>query len=139
MDTEVIIEKVNVIKRCLSRIEDITGGDPNALNEINAQDAYVLNLQRAIQATIDLANVVIKHYQWSLASTYRETFETLHEKKVISTRVSGQMQQMCGFRNIAVHDYRKIDIEILKSILTNDLHDIEKYYHEVLQYTNPGE
>ncbi len=32
-----------------------------------------------------------------------------------------------GFRNIAIHDYVKLDVKILQSILTSNLTDIEDY------------
>ena len=39
---------------------------------------------------------------------------------------------MVGFRNIAVHEYQNIDNEILKSILQNNLRDIEEFYKIIL-------
>lgn len=39
---------------------------------------------------------------------------------------------LSGFRNIAVHDYQDIDIEILKTILTENLYDLEKFYSKIL-------
>jgi uncharacterized protein YutE (UPF0331/DUF86 family) len=42
------------------------------------------------------------------------------------------MNAMVGFRNIAVHEYQNIDKEILKSILQNNLRDIEEFYKSIL-------
>ena len=38
---------------------------------------------------------------------------------------------MVGFRNIAVHDYQRIEIDILKSILFKHLKDFEQYYSAI--------
>ena len=43
------------------------------------------------------------------------------------------MQKMCGFRNIAVHDYRTLSKPILKSILTDHLKDLEDFYGEIVR------
>jgi uncharacterized protein YutE (UPF0331/DUF86 family) len=44
------------------------------------------------------------------------------------------MEAMVGFRNIAIHDYQTIDKEILKSILSNNLKDLEDFYTSLLIY-----
>jgi uncharacterized protein YutE (UPF0331/DUF86 family) len=43
------------------------------------------------------------------------------------------MESMIGFRNIAVHDYHSLKVEILKSILTSTLKDLEEFYTAVLK------
>jgi len=44
------------------------------------------------------------------------------------------MLKMTGFRNIAVHNYQALDLNILKSILVNNLKDIEDFYSALLRY-----
>ena len=56
MADDVVLNKTGVIERCLQRIEDEYDGNPSNLREnLTRQDAIVLNLQRACQASIDLA------------------------------------------------------------------------------------
>jgi len=54
-DRDVVLAKVATIQKCLGRILDVTRLDPECLEDIDKQDIFVLNLQRAIQACIDLA------------------------------------------------------------------------------------
>ena len=42
------------------------------------------------------------------------------------------MQKMVGFRNIAVHYYQAIDPNILKSIISHHLKDLEDFYSCVI-------
>jgi len=42
------------------------------------------------------------------------------------------MEKMTGFRNIAIHDYQALNLDILKSILTGNLKDLEDFYAAVL-------
>ena len=44
------------------------------------------------------------------------------------------MEGMVGFRNIAVHNYQSLDGEILRSILGEQLADLEEFYATVLEY-----
>lgn len=50
-DKDIVIAKVATIQKCLERIRDVTALDPASLDDIDKQDIYVLNLQRAIQAS----------------------------------------------------------------------------------------
>ena len=47
----------------------------------------------------------------------------LRGAKLIDADVADRMARMVGFRNVAVHDYRKLDLEIVKSIVTERLDD----------------
>lgn len=52
---DIVYAKIGIIKRCLKRIAQTTELDPAALDDFDKQDIFVLNLQRAAQAAIDLA------------------------------------------------------------------------------------
>ncbi len=94
----------------------------------------MLNLQRAIQSTIDLAAHVIADEGYGLPSELGENFSILENKKIIKKDLAGRLKNMVGFRNIAVHDYAAIDPEILKAILKKDLKDIEEFYTVLLRH-----
>ena len=42
---------------------------------------------------------------------------------------------MVGFRNIAIHEYEDIDVDVLKSILKHHLPDVEAFYSAIVQYS----
>jgi len=67
-----------------------------------------------------------------LPNSSRELFELLNKAGIISEEVSKQMQGMVGFRNIAVHDYQNLNLEIVVSIVQKHLDDFEKFTQEVL-------
>lgn len=89
---------------------------------------YEINLQRAIQACIDIANVIIAKEGLGLPNTYRQAFEILAKHEVISQDLMKIMVAMVGFRNISVHDYELVDPAIVKSIVEKHLPDLEKFY-----------
>ena len=47
---------------------------------------YELNLQRAIQASIDLVNIVIAKEGLGLPNTYKQSFEILNKHSVITMK-----------------------------------------------------
>jgi uncharacterized protein YutE (UPF0331/DUF86 family) len=54
-DKDIILEKITNIKRCLNRIKDVTKLKPESIEDYNTQDIFILNLQRAVQAAVDIA------------------------------------------------------------------------------------
>lgn len=134
VDHNVALAKVAIIRRCLDRIRTTTGMNPDSLDDYDKQDIFVLNLQRAVQAAIDLAAHVTAMDDLGWADKMRDHFRFLQEGGVISKELSGKLQKMVGFRNLAVHDYHAMNIDILKSILRDDLGDLEAFYQAVLKH-----
>ena len=133
-DRDVVLAKVAAIQKCLRRIKDVTGLDSDRLDEIDAQEIFVLNLQRAIQSAIDLATHIVASEGLGIPDTIRGNFVLLERGKIITKPLSKKMQSMVGFRNIAIHDYQALDVDILKAILSKNLKDIEQFYIAVLTH-----
>ena len=61
MVDDVIVNKVATIERCLARVCEEYGGDERNLRDnLTRQDSIILNLQRACEASIDLAMALVK-------------------------------------------------------------------------------
>jgi uncharacterized protein YutE (UPF0331/DUF86 family) len=52
-----------------------------------------------------------------LPQSSREVFALLAEYNIIPKVLGAALQKMVGFRNIAVHDYTKINIAIIRKII----------------------
>jgi len=131
-DPDVVLAKVAAVQRCLKRIQETTMLEPESLDDIDKQDIFVLNLQRSVQAVIDLATHVVASEGLGLSDTVKGNFKLLQDAGVISKELAAKMESMVGFRNIAMHDYQAIDKDILKSILIHNLKDLEDFYTIVL-------
>jgi uncharacterized protein YutE (UPF0331/DUF86 family) len=122
---DIVYSKINIIKNCVAAIGKAT-------REVSDPDfqlgLYELNLQRAIQACIDLAHVTIAAEGLALPSTYRQAFDVLCQAGLIPAELRDALQGMVGFRNISVHDYQEILPEIVRAIVARHLGDFEKFY-----------
>lgn len=136
-DYEVLIEKVNSIQNCLKRIHSTIGKELYALDDLNVQDIVVLNLQRAIQLTIDMAFHIISEEKLGIPENLKDSFRILKDNKIIQPELATKMEKMVGFRNIAVHDYQAINPIILQKITQHHLGDIENFYSEILIHFIP--
>ena len=130
-EVDVIYSKITIVKNCLNAIEraKLEEKDPFFL-----QNIYELNLQRAIQACIDMANVVIAKEGLGLPSTYRQSFNLLGNNHIITPDLQEKLIKMVGFRNISVHDYSEVKPEIIHSIVAKNLTDFESFYTLIYNY-----
>ncbi len=133
IDKDVVYEKINRIQNCLQRIYSTINGDLKRLDNFDTQDIVTLNLQRAVQLAIDLATHVVRAYSFGMPQTLKENFQILYQNKLVDKALKEKMENMVGFRNIAVHDYESINPAILKSIVENHLKDIEEFYTIILK------
>lgn len=131
LEKDAVLSKISIIKNCLNSIKTTTRLEPAKLDEIFTQDVFVLNLQRAIQASIDIANIIIAKKGWKLPAAYKESFLILSQNSIIDKNLADKMINMVGFRNIAVHEYQELNSDILKSILLNNLKDLEELYSSI--------
>lgn len=119
---DIILNKAATIERCLQRTrEEYIGFENEFNNNYTKQDSIVLNIQRACEAAIDAATHLIRIKSLGVPQTSREVFVLLENAKIISPDISKKLQAMVGFRNIAVHNYTKLNLEIVRSIVENEL------------------
>ena len=129
---EVIINKCESIKRCIKRIEE--DYDEEFEENYTKQDAVILNIQRAIQQTIDMGAYLIKKYKFAIPKSSREIFEILEKEKIIDKDLSDNLQKMVGFRNLAIHEYTKLELEIIEYIIKEKIWDLIEFQKRIIEY-----
>ena len=132
MASDVILNKIDTIERCINRIKEVYNDNPENLNDYTKQDSIVLNIQRACEASIDLAMHVISEKKLGVPQSSRDGFEVLNKNNLIDDKLTKNLKAMVGFRNIAVHDYKKIEIKIVQMIIEKHLED----FKELIYYMN---
>lgn len=132
MKDDVILNKVSVIERCIHRIKEVYDGRPENLQDFTKQDSIVLNIQRACEASIDLAMHIVAEKRLGIPQTSREAFDLLSKQNMISSPLADRLKAMVGFRNIAVHDYQQLNVKIVEKVIEKHLSDFLDFTHAVL-------
>lgn len=123
---EIALNKKINIERCLRQIakyDAIDHGVPFAQDYLK-QDAIAMNLQRACELAIDLANHAIKVKKLGLPQDSRDSFELLKVAKIITPELSDKLKAMVGFRNILVHGYQEVDLNIMQTVVEQHAKDL---------------
>lgn len=134
MADDVILNKAASIERCLRRITEEYAGNPhNLVANQTKQDAIVLNLQRACETSIDLAMYVISQRRLGLPQESRDAFTLLQTAGLLPADLAARMQRMVGFRNVAVHEYARLNLDIVHTIITKHLDDFRAFSSTIVQ------
>ena len=132
MKNEVILNKISTIERCIKRIQDVYGNDPENLEDFTKQDSIILNIQRACEASIDLAMHIVAGKKLGLPQSSRETFDLLVTAGLLSAELANKLKAMVGFQNIAIHDYQSINLDFVQQIIEKYLNDFKLFAKKVL-------
>lgn len=132
---DIVINKIQSIQRCVERARQEYRSDPDGFaTNYTLQDAAVLNVLRACEQAIDLANHVIHTYKMGIPTASTESFDLLRAKHVIDMALSERLKQMVHFRNIVIHQYQRMDIEIVTSVIVSGLDDLVQFGDRVKEF-----
>lgn len=124
---DVLLNKAAIIRRCLDRVREEYRSDPARLNILTVQDSIILNLQRACEASIDLAMHLVAKHKLGIAQDARHAFEMLQSAGWLDENLAQKLKSMVGFRNVAVHEYQSLNLEIVRVIVERHLQDFEDF------------
>ena len=131
---DIVLNKVSIIEKCINRIKEEYVGYEDIFEEnYTKQDSVVLNLERACQACIDLGMHIVRIKSLGVPQSNREVFILLQKARIINPGLSKKMQSMIGFRNIAVHDYQNLNMDIVRAIIEKHLKDFKDFKKVILQ------
>lgn len=128
---DILTNKAAIVERCVARVQE--DFDENFATDFTKQDAVILNLQRACHACIDMAAHVVKTKKLGVPQTSRELFTLLAQHQLICSPLSERLQGMVSFRNIAIHDYASLNLDIIVSIVGHHLGDFTDFSATLLK------
>lgn len=135
---DVVLGKVEIIERCVGRVREVHDCDPVAFrSDLTRQESVLLNLQRACEAAIDLAMHLVRVDRLGIPKASREAFDLLERAGALPAELAASLRGMVGFRNVAVHDYRKLDLDVVEAIVARHLDDLLAFAKISLRTLDP--
>jgi uncharacterized protein YutE (UPF0331/DUF86 family) len=69
----------------------------------------------------------------------RDAFELLASASSLSRELADRLKSMVGFRNVAVHDYQALNLDIVREIVRGRLGDLAGFAEWALRSTRAAE
>ncbi len=128
MDPALIERKLESLDRCVQRINEKYPDSPDDLAEdYDRQDIISVNLERGVQSCVDLATHLLAAGELPLPASAAEAFRNLAAEGMIDRALAEQMAKAVGLRNIAVHEYSRLDWEQIHEYLPHALEDLRGF------------
>lgn len=134
MVSEIIKNKISKIEYYIKRIQEEYDNSPENLENCTKQDSIIYNLQRACEASNDIAMHIIASKKLGLPQNSMDAYSILKNEEILSPAMFQKMKAMLNLINAAVYDPHEIDLELLKNNLENHLSDLLEYTNTILMY-----
>ena len=129
-DVELIAKKLAQIETYVEELRSL--GLPERLGDDRVQERFIEHtLQIAIQAALDVASHIVSDDRLGEPESYRALFELLARNDWISDALVPTLRAMVGFRNILVHGYGQVDLDVVRGIAENNLGDLLDFVAQI--------
>lgn len=126
----IIEKKLRIIEE---NVSDIKSWNINSLQHLKEssllQKATERALQISIEVMIDVSERILALNEIEPANTSAENMKKLEQIGIIKS--FDDYANMVRFRNFIIHRYEKIDVEIIYSIIKNNLHLFSQFVNEI--------
>jgi uncharacterized protein YutE (UPF0331/DUF86 family) len=129
-DPALVAKKLALIETYVRELRTL--GRPDALRRDIREERFILHtLQLAAQATLDIASHVVSDERLGEPETYREIFELLARHGWLEPALAAKLEDLAGFRNVVVHGYADVDLNVVEDVVRNHLDDLLSFVRTI--------
>ncbi|BFU93059.1 MAG: hypothetical protein NTAFB01_42460 [Nitrospira sp.] len=81
---------------------------------------------------------VVSQRKLGMPQDSRDAFSLLQTARILPSELAQCMQRMVGFRTVAIHEYTHLNLEVVHSIITNQLVDLRGSLRRLLKLVVQG-
>lgn len=115
----------------LQELQEISFDEFKADKKIHRYAERTFHL--AIECCLDIGSHLISDNGWREPVDNKDIFTVLGENAVLEQKSLPNLQKMAQFRNVLVHDYTKLDLDIVYNALQHNLSDIRNFVRDIKQ------
>lgn len=139
VDKTLILRKCSELSEYLGQIREFENIPVEIYStEWKTQRIVERTLQMMIEICVDIASHIISDCEYRVPKTYADAFRILHEHGILDEILFQNMERMAKFRNVVVHQYDKVDAEIVVGILQKHLSDFIDYKETIIKLIKTG-
>ncbi len=133
-DPEVIRRHLSALREALSNLRRHAGRSAQQLRA-DADLRWIVErgLQLCMQNALDIATHIAAASGLD-SPDYATAIDRLAETGVLSPEFASRIRPIAGFRNVLVHGYLQVDLDILERVLRERLQDLDEFALRVEAY-----
>ncbi len=135
IDKTLIMTKLSKLKQYIKYLKDIGKASlKDFKTDFMISGAAERYLQVSIECVIDIGNEIISLLQLRRPERYRDIPSILAEAGIIPEDFENLMASMIGFRNLLVHDYASINLDLVYEFLQTKISDFEIFSRYIAKW-----
>lgn len=134
IDKDLVTRKLTQMTGYLNELREISNGTKEKFVSSGVHYEAERLVELIVSNAIDINFHIIKERQLSAPKQYRESFLELGKNGILNTEFSQNIANSVGLRNILVHHYDEIDLDIFYDGLKGGIKDYQQYIKEINQF-----
>jgi uncharacterized protein YutE (UPF0331/DUF86 family) len=133
-DPEVVRRHLAALREALSNLRRHAG---RSAAELRADSDLRWTVERGLQLCVQNALDIATHLAAASgldSPDYATAIDRLAELSVLPADFASRLRPIAGFRNVLVHGYLQVDLEILERVLRERLSELQEFADRVEQY-----
>lgn len=134
LDRERILIKIDQLDGYLRELSTIAPRTRTQYTGIEKKRACERLLQLSVEVVIDICSILVAGLRLGLPAEEDDLIRRLTEKGVLSSELGSKVREMKAFRNVLVHEYARIDDELVFEVLSRRDVAFLSFRREVLDF-----
>lgn len=132
---DTVLARLEALNQYLSELEQFRSlTRAEFLGDLRNYRTVERDFQLAAQAAIDIASHILAADFPHRPEGYREVIEILGKVGVLPPDLADRLAGVASFRNILIHEYLTVDLDIVYDHLQDDLDDFQLFGRCVTEY-----
>jgi uncharacterized protein YutE (UPF0331/DUF86 family) len=136
-------------ERLLAKLDELDGylRELRAIAPLRLEDYRTIEKKRAcerllqvsVEAVIDACALLVSGLRLGLPAEADDLFQKLLHAGVLAPPLAETLRRMKGLRNLLVHEYGRVDDEIVFETVRERLGDFDAFKREILAFLRPDD
>ncbi len=138
VDRDRILAKLDELQGYLREVRSVVPASFPEYLTVEKRRSSERLLQVAIEAVVDICGLLVTGLRLGLPADEDDLFEKLAGRGVIAPPMADLLRRMKRMRNILVHEYGRVDDELVFETVQQRLGDFDVFMGEILAFLRRG-
>lgn len=132
VEPQVVAERLKRLGEYIADLEEVSGATWEEFRGNKVLRRYIeRTLQMAVECCLDVGSHIISSERLREPEDNKDVFKVLVEAGFLPEEMLGSLQRMAGFRNILIHEYARIDPEVVFGVFKRRLDELRRFAREI--------
>jgi uncharacterized protein YutE (UPF0331/DUF86 family) len=139
IDRDRLLAKLDALDGYLAELRSIAPARFGEYAAVEKKRACERLLQVLVETAIDTCALLVAGLRLGLPGEEDDLFEKLVQRGVLSAQMGSTLRRMKGLRNLLVHEYGRVNDEVVFETVHQRLGDFDVFKREILAFLRQGQ